>query len=57
MIWGFGGGISYTHNEEISTIIEDLFPDIAFPRAECIFDRFINPESQQGFLNWSSKIP
>lgn len=32
-IWGFGGGISYTNNAELVTIVEELFSDITFPRA------------------------
>lgn len=57
MVWGFGGGISYVNNAELITIIEEVFPDITFPRAESIFDHFINPDTQQGFVNWSTKVP
>lgn len=42
-IWGLAGGISFVHNEEISSIIEDCFSDITFPRADSIFDHFVNP--------------
>ena len=38
-------------------MIEDSFSDITFPRAECIFDHFINPDTQQGFVNWATKVP
>ena len=57
MIWGLCGGISYVHNAEMQSIVEDSFTDITFPRAESIFDHFVNPETQQGFLNWSTKVP
>jgi dynein heavy chain len=57
MIWGFGGGISYVNNPELIAIIEEVFPDITFPRAESIFDNFINPDTQQSFVNWTTKVP
>ena len=57
MIWGLCGGISYVHNSEVQSIIEDSFTDITFPRSESIFDHFVNPDTQQGFLNWSTKVP
>ena len=57
MIWGLGGGISFAHNPEIQNMIEDSFTDITFPRAESIFDHFVNPDTQQGFVNWNTKVP
>jgi dynein heavy chain len=57
MIWGLGGGISFEHNLEISSMIEDAFPDMTFPRAETIFDHFIHPDTQQSFVNWNTKVP
>lgn len=57
MIWGIGGGISYTHNSQIQSLIQDSFVDFTFPRTECIFDNMINPETQQNFINWSAKVP
>lgn len=55
-IWGFAGGISYVHNAEITKIIEDLF-DFNFPKADCIFDYFINMDNPKTFLNWATKVP
>ena len=57
LIWGLGGGISSNHNSEITSLIEECFTDITFPRADSIFDHFVNPDTQQGFVNWSTKVP
>lgn len=57
MIWGLGGGISFVNNPEIQALIEESFPDFTFPRSECIFDHMINPETQQSFISWATKVP
>ena len=31
--------------------------DFNFPKAEGIFDYYINPDNQKTFLNWNGKIP
>lgn len=56
-IWGIGGGVSNVSNADIAAVIEDTFSDFTFPRSECIFDHMIHPDTQQTFINWSTKIP
>jgi hypothetical protein len=38
-------------------MVEDSFTDFTFPRSDCVFDHMINPETQQNFINWSTKVP
>jgi len=56
-IWGLGGGVSSVDVAQVTSIIEDTFNDFTFPRTECIFDHMINPDTQQSFLSWSTKVP
>lgn len=56
-IWGLGGGVSSDNNAQIQSAIEDTFTDFTFPRSECIFDHMINPDTQQSFLSWATKVP
>jgi hypothetical protein len=57
LIWGLGGGVSNVNNAEIQAAIEDTFTDFPFPRSDCIFDHLINPDTQQSFVSWATKVP
>ena len=54
-IWGVGAAIDTSYSDKFDYIVKDIFKNLVFPRADTLFDFFLDDEFL--FTSWEAKIP
>lgn len=56
LIWAVGSAIEQVHYGELETLLRAQLQSIFLPKTETIFDFYLQPDTQVGFVSWESKL-